>query len=226
MKYDKAYYKAKARADRAKGVRNNPTSGDFLGMVDRKLGHAYDEAWNDKDREIKQKEKGKKENSCFPESVHVLTPTGARSIAHFIRGDVVLSFDPLRNELVERIVSKTREHFPRRIWEVQFATGCESLRSTASHSILTQRGWTRIDKLVIGDSLVGIGARDFIVERVVPTGIDEKVYSLITTGEHNFVANGIVAHNFTFMRKTRAFLHRVLFDAYAERYGAFVPESP
>jgi hypothetical protein len=70
-----------------------------------------------------------------------------------------------------------------------------------------------VDRLKAGDRLIGIGADNLEVERVYSTSETENVYNLITSGEHNFIVDGIVAHNFTFLREARCLLHHALFDS-------------
>jgi hypothetical protein len=68
--------------------------------------------------------------------------------------------------------------------------------------------------LVAGDHIVEAGSRSKSTQvRGIsgPTG-QEDVYNLHTDGEHNFIVHGMVAHNFTFLRRTRMLLHRVILD--------------
>jgi hypothetical protein len=45
----------------------------------------------------------------------------------------------------------------------------------------------------------------------------EPVYNIHTTGEHNFIADGVVAHNFTEFRRLRTLFHRLFIDPWFTR---------
>jgi hypothetical protein len=151
-------------------------------------------------------------DACFPASARVLTPRGERYIASFVSGDVVLSFDAVDGRLLERVITKTLKHPPRRIWMIDFADHRPALWTTQNHSLLTLRGWVRVDRLKSSDCLVRVWGEPSPIERVFPTGKKEEVYNLFTAGEHNFIVDGLVAHNFTFLRSIRASWHRLCVD--------------
>jgi hypothetical protein len=79
---------------------------------------------------------------------------------------------------------------------------------------LTQRGWVSAIKLIKGDKILlvdkylRIEAKEIVF--VHPTKKKETVYSLYTTGECNFIADGAVAHNFSWFRWLRQFWFSVI----------------
>ena len=42
----------------------------------------------------------------------------------------------------------------------------------------------------------------------------EPVFNLFTTGPHNFIAEGVLAHNFTELRWLRTWAHRLVVDPF------------
>jgi hypothetical protein len=50
------------------------------------------------------------------------------------------------------------------------------------------------------------------VRGVETAGRREPVYNLFTTGEHSYVVDGFVAHNFTHLRVLRTWWHRLVLD--------------
>jgi hypothetical protein len=114
-------------------------------------------------------------------------------------------------------VTRVLSHQDEAIFAVSFNDGGESLRTTAHHSFLTRRGWVKASALRVGDRFVHAISKEAVVSSVAATGKSEKVYNLYTAIEHNFIVDGVVAHNFTFLRRFRTLVHRLLFDVSAEQ---------
>jgi replicative DNA helicase len=87
-----------------------------------------------------------------------------------------------------------------------FALGLSSGRiveATANHPFFTSDGWLRVDELTLGDRIaaaIGWGAAPDlawdVVTLVEPLG-PRPVYDITIPQTHNFLANGVVAHNST-----------------------------
>ncbi|NJP06383.1 MAG: replicative DNA helicase [Chloroflexaceae bacterium] len=104
--------------------------------------------------------------------------------------------------------------FEPRVVEHAFATGeqpvyclttrCgQQIRATANHPFLTHQGWQRLDALMPEQPVARLDRRGNTMQATLgwdeivlleSAGI-ERVYDLTVEGLHNFVANGIVAHN-------------------------------
>ena len=157
-----------------------------------------------------------KSGDCFAGHVNVLTPDGLRAISTFSVDDEVASWCTRSSLLRVRRVTKVLEHPPTRIWSVQTNQCSTPLFTTMNHRLLTLNGWKRVDKIRPDDLLSKVGrdgAMSFdSVVQVSKTPVFEKVYNLHTDGEHNFVAGGVVAHNFTFAPVARTFIHRAIVD--------------
>lgn len=151
-------------------------------------------------------------NGCFPVNARVLTPNGYRSIAQVLPGDSILSYDQRRKKITQRVVRKNHKYRPCPIWNVAFTSGWPTLRVTGHHTMLTSRGWCRVDRLSSGDCLRGINGEEFEIRKVIATPETEPVYNLITYGEHNFIVDDFVAHNFTDLRRLKTYWYRLFLD--------------
>ncbi|HEY4409745.1 MAG TPA: DnaB-like helicase C-terminal domain-containing protein, partial [Acidimicrobiia bacterium] len=105
-----------------------------------------------------------------------------------------------------RLVPATLTHaFPsgtKPIYRLHLASG-RQLRATANHRFRTVTGWEPLGELALGDELAApakptapdLGGvmwdRIVAIERLG----EEEVFDATVVGTHNFVANGVVAHN-------------------------------
>jgi hypothetical protein len=158
--------------------------------------------------------------TCFPGNASVLTPSGYRRIDSMAVGEAVISWETKGSRITVRHVSKVIVHPSARIWSVGFGHARASIRVTGFHKLLTKGGWIRVDKLKVGDWLIVYDERTRSVAKVVQvekTVAQESVYNLMTTGEHNFIVEGTIAHNFTVLRYVRTLVHQLLLDPLATR---------
>ena len=164
-------------------------------------------------------------SSCFPATALVATPLGERLIASFRVGDTVLSWSPRTGRLVEQLVTRVLVHAPCDLWRVRIHGGCD-VTTTPNHRFLTSRGWVRADRLRPGDTLVRPNgdARAVPVLAIKAGARHEAAYNLFTTGEHSFVVDGFVAHNFTDLRALRTWWHRLVIDRWPSVRRAIWPE--
>jgi replicative DNA helicase len=96
------------------------------------------------------------------------------------------------------------------VHRLRLASGRE-LRATANHKFRTVSGWERLDQLSVGSRLaapepgadngrIGPSVRQpaavgwDAISRIEPIGA-EPVFDATVLGTHNFIANGVVAHN-------------------------------
>ena len=63
-----------------------------------------------------------------------------------------------------------------------------------------------------GDRFIQVNSKTRVVARVQLTGKIEPVFNIYTEGEHNFIADSCIAHNFTEFRNLRTILHKVFLD--------------
>lgn len=148
-------------------------------------------------------------DSCFPSSTLIATPYGQVPIGELSVGDIVLSSQD--GTLVGRLITRTLVHGASPLVRVELESG-NTLICTANHSFLTDKGWLALTKIRSGDSIMQADGRPSCVKSIAETGTMEPVFNLYTQGEHNFIADGCVAHNFTHFRKLRTLLHNAFFD--------------
>ena len=142
--------------------------------------------------------------SCFPASAKVLTPRGYRPIASLQEGDSVVS-----GKMRVETVTKKLSYGASEVFCVMLEGRSAPVRTTRHHTFLTKRGWLRADRMRVGDEMIGPNAgrvTGFAVQAAEP------VYNLHTTGDHTFVVEGVVAHNFTEFRGLRTAWHQLFVD--------------
>ncbi len=149
------------------------------------------------------------EPGCFPGDTKILTPTGERRIDEVRAADTVLSWSIDGGRLVAGSIKSVKVHGVSPLVRVDLANGT-FLRATQNHTVRTTARWKRIDCLAKGDRVVFANGTSERVEGVRRTGEKARVFNLITNGERNFVANGVVVHNFTTLPKTRTVLHKAM----------------
>ena len=156
-------------------------------------------------------------SGCFHAETEILTPVGWVQIQYLESSSPVLSYSVDKGCLVERAIIKKKENKNHcQIWEVKLACSEIVVKTTRDHSFLCDRGWVTTRKLKPGDTVLWIAEAGTIMSETVasvsPTKEHTKVYNLVTYHENNFIAKGMVAHNFTFCRTLRSIASNVVFD--------------
>ena len=151
--------------------------------------------------------------SCFPGYAHVMTPTGVKAIKDLRVGDVVSSYEPKTRMITRRKITRVLEHKPEQVYRIR--AGSLYLDVTANHTLLTAAGWKTVSHLQPDDRLLHLSHG-----RELEAGISwisplntQPVYNIFTEHEHNFIVDGFVAHNFTFLRRLRTWFHRQFKDS-------------
>lgn len=155
------------------------------------------------------------DDSCFPASSLIFTPDGWKPINEFERGDKVISLDVFSMRLSICSVTKRLDHPPAPIIQIETDLCNRSVFTTPNHPFLSKRGWLRADQLEVGEQLVGLHTVDrhaAEVTSVTRTDRIESVHNLYTSGEHNFIVDGFVVHNFARFRTIRSLWHRLFVD--------------
>lgn len=165
---------------------------------------------------------GSSHGGCFVGSTKILTPSGQVRIDSLKKGDVILSWSEAAQELVERRISAVKNHKqPKTIWVLD-VDDMTSIEMTANHKFLTQEGWKAARLIKAGDFVLCANetVEWKVVKGVAKTNKVEPVFNLITEGDHNYVAGGALAHNFSYFRKTRTALHQFVEKVLAPRTKA------
>jgi hypothetical protein len=143
---------------------------------------------------------------CFPKGTQILTPNGTRDIATLSRGELVVTINPKENKEEVRRILKTISHSNRRIWQLEFSDG-SVIRTTSVHSFFIAGKWKKASQIKIGEAVILSGkSKPDCVKTVVtskPTTESEDVYNLIIDRDFNFLVEGVVAHSFTYFKRTK-----------------------
>lgn len=146
-----------------------------------------------------------KSSGCFPKNTAVLTPVGLKAISNLKEGDVVLSYDVSKEKLLASRILKAIKYPANNIWEMTFDDVC--IRTTASHSFLLHDGtWKKTSEIKLGDKVKFIDGFKRVTSLGQTTDIEE-VYNLIVEENYNFVADGVIAHSFSYFRAVRMFFY-------------------
>lgn len=148
---------------------------------------------------------------CFPASAMIAVPSGEISMGEIRVGQMALSRNS-RGALVPRCVTRKLSHPPQELITVRFTDGGKDLLSTGSQSFSTGRGWLRLAQLHRHDVIYRGAGEGRTITCIVPTGRRVPVYNLHTEGEHTYIADGCVTHNFSYMRSLRTWFHRLFLD--------------
>lgn len=144
---------------------------------------------------------GKTGGGCFAANTQISTPTGTRAIKSLKVGDSVIGWNQATQTFEMTTVLKHIVHKPCPITVVVLEDG-SIVRTTAVHSFKTEKGWKRTDELTQGLALVTENGA-IQVQSVTATQKLEPVYNLVTEKSFTFIADGLVAHNFTWFKGIR-----------------------
>ncbi len=167
-----------------------------------KTGEKFIYRRDDKGRTIEIEKKA----ACFPAGTIIETPSGVIDIESTKAGDLVLAYDPYKNELRHRSILKVCNYGKNLVWEIKFKDGSQ-LRTTASHALRVGKWWKKASCVDKGDLICCIdSSRQVVTKQVVYSSATtdiKEVFNLIVDGEFSFVASGVVAHSFSYLRLVR-----------------------
>lgn len=153
---------------------------------------------------------GSDKSKCFAADTPVLTSVGSMPISQVRVGDLVTSYSKSQETTLRRVL-EVRGTDIGRAWFVFFDAEDEPLKVSKYHSILTVRGYRMVFQLKTGMEVLHFDGDKLIgtrrVSKVMTNRTPERLYNLVTEGEHNFVCSGLVAHNFSFAHEIRAWMY-------------------
>ena len=155
---------------------------------------------------LKKKLGGKTKAACFPGSTLILTPKGYTKISTLKKGDIIVSYSH-----GERVTSKVKSRlmYPAATIRDYHLENGNVFTATAHHTILTNKGWEKLEDLSTGSTILYSDLEKTKPIKIVKIDNERKevVYNLHTIGNHNFIVKGgIIAHNYTFLRRIRTAL--------------------
>ena len=136
-------------------------------------------------------------DSCFPAGTLVSTSIGEVPIEKVKQGDLVWTRGGLN-----KVTKSGPTKFVDSLVRIELSSG-KVLRGTDNHRIFTNRGWVRLDSLRYSDRVSTWSQNSepiSILEESIVTITRERtktqlVYDLSVENEHEFFANGVLAHN-------------------------------
>jgi hypothetical protein len=146
--------------------------------------------------------------TCFPYGTLIRTPHGLIDIAKLSTGDVVIGVDPLTQEQKPRKILRVVPPHPSRVLTIDFIDGT-SVRTTMRHSFLLEGKWKKACKIRAGHSMTFISGTSVGQKRVLGKRLGdamEPVVNLIVEGDFTFIADDVIAHSFTYFRRTLGLL--------------------
>ena len=153
---------------------------------------------------------------CFPSSALVRTPRGYEVICKLNAGDSVICYDELSGTFATREVTRRIEYPAAILWNIRMVGLPVPVATTASHPFLTTSGWKSAIQLSPDDQLIAFDERGGIKhETVLSVEITDRlqaVYNLHTAGDHTYIVDGLIVHNFVDFRTFRTHWHRLFID--------------
>jgi hypothetical protein len=147
---------------------------------------------------------------CFPSTTLIATSAGAVSIGKLKVGESVKTLNTQTNAFEDQKIIKIVSHPPAQLVKIIFSNA-EPFVVTLDHAVYTQRGQIKVSDLVAGDKIQSDNSKIFIVNSIQKTGRIEPVFNLITSGNFNFVADGLVVHNFSYFVTLRQFFWSLVY---------------
>lgn len=145
-------------------------------------------------------------SECFTQCTPILTPEGWKAIADLQIGDPVVSLDSSGAAGVETITAIPMKTSGL-IHEVSYHNGRLPIRVSWCHPFMTSRGWKMTFQLQPGDRLHAFGKgserETHRIDEIRQTHEREDLLNLHTTGPHNFVVEGAIVHNYSYLRTLR-----------------------
>ena len=149
---------------------------------------------------------GGTKTTCFAAGTMVATAAGTTAIEALQTGDKVYAMSG-NGELSLRPVHRFVAHRRGRIWEIVTKSQERPIATTGFHRFQTDRGWRWARSLHSGQRLRTPAGWTEIVS-VKRTGRFEPVFNLVVEQDLNFIADGVIAHSFSFFGGVRTLLHR------------------
>lgn len=108
----------------------------------------------------------------------------------------ILTLDEKTNRIIPGKIAHHWENGVKKCWKVTTRTKKE-ITVTFNHPLLSFRGWEDLTKLKIGDYIVVSENYLILWDKIIKIEYvgELETYDLAVEGTHNFIVNGVIAHN-------------------------------
>jgi len=164
-------------------------------------------------------------SSCFPKGTMVLTPIGNKEISRLNEGDYVISIGSNNKTCTSKIL-KVKGYTNKPLWKITFNDGT-SVKTTASHSFLIGDRWVKSSNIKQGNIVSCYINGKIISKKVIFSSSIEStddVYNIYVENNFNFIADGVMAHSFSYFRLSRMTLwsiYSVIYNLLNEGFSNF-----
>lgn len=160
---------------------------------------------------------------CFPKGTKISTPSGSKDISEIKEGDLIYSKDMNSERMNPKHVLRVKNHKNSKIWKLRFKEG-GFIRTTAVHSFYVGGMWKKASRLMAGETVAYIDSHGKMGVKTISSSYEakdvENVYNLIIEDDFNFIADGGLAHSFSYFRNLRMLLWRVRSKILKINHGA------
>lgn len=149
---------------------------------------------------------------CFDAGTQILMADNSlKNIEDIVIGDEVLSYNEIEDKFeVDKVTNTLIKENSDDLVYIKLSNGIE-IGMRAYHPLLTTEGWkslrptlaetirdlnTEVSQLNVGDFLIGTNENPTIIKIINrDTPVNHNTYNFTVEKNHNYIANGIVAHN-------------------------------
>ncbi len=130
---------------------------------------------------------------CFVAGTKILTPRGSKPIEQLKLGDVVQSWDIVKQKMIQSRVVQTFKHYSKpTLWLV---TSAGSVSTSSVHPFWTDHGWVEAGNLRPGTRVLDERGK-FQTVLFTMKGGSRDVYNIqVDEVNHDYFANGLLVHN-------------------------------
>ncbi|OGK64547.1 hypothetical protein A2313_00860 [Candidatus Roizmanbacteria bacterium RIFOXYB2_FULL_41_10] len=131
---------------------------------------------------------------CFLQDTLIATPGKNRKINHFQPGDTVLSYNFKKHNLTKNKVVEVLKHQSN---DGYYYLINKKIKVTGNHPMFTNnQTWKRVDQLTLSDTLLNENGEPEEIKQIEKRKGGLVIYNLhLQNQEHNYFANGVLAHN-------------------------------
>ena len=192
-------------------ISNMSSTGFTLSISGREVSSFEVDKWFAVDTDITFSNSGSGKTCCFDPDSQVLMADGStKNIENIEKGDMVISLNEDTNEFeIQKVERTIIKHNSDDLVYINLSNG-DKIGMRAYHPLLTVDGWKSlrpnqvetimdvgtVPLLKVGDILIGYDENVSIVSIEARPDINNyDTYNLSVEGHHNYIVNGIVAHN-------------------------------